>query len=302
MFWQQLVNGLTIGGVYALIALGYTMVYGIVELINFAHGEIFMIGAYIAIITASSLTGHFASSTAGGTSLMLLAIFGLALLYPGLYAVTMERLAYRPLRQAPRLSPLISALGMSIFFQNFVMITQGARPKVFPEILTFQPIRLGLVQITSLQLAMMITCLVLMGSLHFFVTKTRLGRAMRATAQDKKMAALVGIDVDRVITITFFIGAALAGAAGVMVSLYYRSVDFYIGYMAGLKAFAAAVLGGIGNIPGAMFGGILLGLVEGFGAAYISSEYKDAFAFVILIIVLIVRPTGIFGERIPDKS
>jgi branched-chain amino acid transport system permease protein len=300
MLLQQLINGLTIGGVYALIALGYTMVYGIIELINFAHGEIFMIGAYIAIIAIGALSGML--SLPQGLFLAIFLVFILAAIYPAAYAVTMERIAYRPLRSASRLSPLISALGLSIFFQNYVMITQGARPKVFPELFELKNIKLANAQITYLQIFIFITCILLMIALHIFVTRTRLGRAMRATAQDKKMSALVGIDIDKVIAITFLIGAALAGAAGVLVSLYYRSVDFYIGYIAGLKAFAAAVLGGIGNIPGAMVGGFILGLVEALGAAYLSSEYKDLFAFLILILVLIIKPTGIMGEKIPEKS
>jgi branched-chain amino acid transport system permease protein len=299
MFLQQLINGLTVGSVYALIALGYTMVYGILEFINFAHGEIYMIGAYLGIIGLGVLTALGLTSLP--VLIVVLLVFLFAMFYAASFGATIERLAYRPLRQAPRLAPLISALGVSIFLQNFVMVTQGARDKVFPDLLPRAGIELGSARISSVQLLIMLTSLSLMAALSLFIAKTRLGKAMRATAQDQKMASLVGIDVDRVISLTFVIGSGLGAAAGVMVAIYYGLVNFYIGYVAGLKAFTAAVLGGIGNIPGAMVGGIVLGLAESFGAGYLSSEYKDVYAFIFLVLLLIFRPQGILGERVPEK-
>lgn len=303
MFLQQLVNGLTVGSVYALIALGYTMVYGILELINFAHGEIYMIGAYLGIIAVALAT----SLGLGGFPILLLVIaFVFAMAFSASWGVTIERLAYRPLRQAPRLAPLITALGVSIFLQNFVMVTQGTRDKVFRLTqhsipLTSDRFTLGNAQVSYVQVMIVGTAVFLMVLLSLFIGKTKLGKAMRATAQDQKMAYLVGIDINRVISVTFLIGSALGAAAGVMVALYYGLVNFFIGYIAGIKAFTAAVLGGIGNVPGAMLGGIVLGLVESFGAGYISSEYKDVFAFAILVIFLIFRPQGLLGERVSEK-
>jgi branched-chain amino acid transport system permease protein len=303
VFLQQLVNGLTVGSVYALIALGYTMVYGILEFINFAHGEIYMIGAYLGIIAVAVAT----SMGLGGWPILLLVIaFIVAMIFCACWGVTIERLAYRPLRQAPRLAPLISALGVSIFLQNFVMVTQGTRDKVFrlsehPIPLTSKNITFGTTQISFVQVMIMGLALVLMVLLSLFISKTKLGKAMRATAQDQKMAYLVGIDINRVISVTFLIGSALGAAAGVMVALYYGLVNFFIGYIAGIKAFTAAVLGGIGNIPGAMLGGVIIGLVESFGAGYLSSEYKDVYAFIILVLLLIFRPEGILGERVSEK-
>jgi len=303
VFLQQLVNGLTVGSVYALIALGYTMVYGILEFINFAHGEIYMVGAYLGIIAVAVAT----SLGLGGFPILLLVIaFVFAMAFSASWGVTIERLAYRPLRQAPRLAPLISALGVSIFLQNFVMVTQGTRDKVFRLTehqlpLTSGSITFGSTQISFVQVMIMGTAVFLMILLSLFIGKTKLGKAMRATAQDQKMAYLVGIDINRVISVTFLIGSALGAAAGVMVALYYGLVNFFIGYIAGIKAFTAAVLGGIGNVPGAMLGGIILGLVESFGAGYLSSEYKDVYAFVILVVFLIFRPQGLLGERVSEK-
>jgi branched-chain amino acid transport system permease protein len=299
---QQLINGLTIGAVYALIALGYTMVYGIIELINFAHGEIYMIGAYIGIITLGVL------STQGLTQTSLVLAMGIVLVvsmvYCAAYGFTMERIAYRPLRQAPRLSPLITALGMSIFLQNYVMLTQGARDKFFPPLFT-GGINIDEVRISYIQVFIMVISVLLMIALQLFIKNTRLGKAMRATAQDKKMASLVGINIDRVISITFIIGSSLAAVAGIMVGMYYGLVNFYIGYVAGLKAFTAAVLGGVGNIAGAMLGGFLLGLLEAFAAGFIppphGAQYKDVFAFAILVLVLIFRPSGLLGEQVAEK-
>lgn len=312
MFFQQILNGLTVGGVYALIALGYTMVYGILQLINFAHGEIYMIGAYFGIIFI----------TVVGMSLpievLLPTIFIFAMLYTACYGFTIEKIGYQPLRKAPRLSLLITALGMSIFLQNYVMLTQGARDKVFPHAIseninlslaksfsTFLPqkfiindtLRILNAQISFIQLLIILTSVVLMISLNLFIVHTRVGKAMRATSQDLKMASLVGINVNRIISITFIIGSALAAAAGIMIAIYYGRVHYFIGYIAGIKAFTAAVLGGIGNIYGAMLGGLVLGLAESLAAGYISCEYKDVYAFVILILILIFRPQGILGRK-----
>ena len=299
MFFQQLINGLTLGSVYAIIALGYTMVYGILELINFAHGEIYMLGAYLGII----LLGFFTASGLTEQSLLLSLILTsvLSALFCAMYGFTMEKVAYRPLRNAPRLSPLISAIGVSIFLQNYVMLTQGATDKVFPlqlgeTVITFQDVRMTVTQVSIIAVSA-----VMMLSLRLFISRTRIGKAMRATSQDKIMAALVGIDVDTIISVTFVIGAVLAAVAGVMVAVYYGLVNYTIGYIAGIKAFTAAVLGGIGSIRGAMLGGIVLGLMESMGAAYVSTEYKDAFAFVILIVILLIKPSGIFGTDLPDK-
>jgi len=299
MFLQQLVNGITLGAVYALIALGYTMVYGILELINFAHGEIYMIGAYLGIIFLGFFTQW--GLTSNNLFLSLALVFVLSAIYCGAYGFTLERIAYRPLRHAHRLAPLISAIGMSIFLQNYVMLAQGSADKVFPHILPSGGIELWGTPISYLQIFILIASIALMVGLQLFVKRTRLGKAMRATAQDKKMASLLGINVDQVISVTFIIGSVLAAAAGVMIAMYYGLVNFFIGYVAGIKAFTAAVLGGIGNIAGAMLGGFVLGLVESLGAGYLSSEYKDVFAFLILIIVLIFRPTGLLGERVPEK-
>ncbi len=316
MLLQQIVNGLTVGSVYALIALGYTLVYGIMELINFAHGEIYMIGAYLAIVFLASFK----------LPLPVLIVFPLvflfAIVYAATYGFTMERVAYRPIRNAPRLSALITALGMSIFLQNFVMITQGAQDKVFPPAfvsslnrqlnsistavipsssLTGEGFRLGSCHITYIQIIIVLTSFALMVALSLFVGKTRTGKAMRATAQNRAIAMLLGIDVNNIIAITFILGSCLGAAAGVMIAFYYGRVHYFIGYIAGVKAFTAAVLGGIGNIGGAMVGGLILGLVESLAAGYLSSEYKDAYAFVILVLVLILRPQGILGERVPEK-
>lgn len=299
MFLQQLINGLTLGAVYALVALGYTMVYGILELINFAHGEIYMVGAYMTIISLSLLTAT--GLTAKSLILSLCIVMILTMISCAAYGLTLERVAYRPLRNAPRLAPLISAIGMSIFLQNYVMLTQGSADKIFPHFLPAGGLSLGNTSLTYLQIFIMTTSMFLMISLHAFIRKTRLGKAMRATAQDKKMASLVGIDIDHVIMATFIIGSVLAAVAGFMVAMYYGLVNFYMGYVAGIKAFTAAVLGGIGNIQGAVLGGILLGVLESLGAAYISSEYKDAFAFIVLILILIFKPAGLLGERVPEK-
>ncbi len=299
MFFQQIANGLTVGGVYALIALGYTMVYGVLELINFAHGEIYMIGAYLGIIFFGLFT--VTGLTSQSLVLSIALTFLLSTLFCAAYGFTTERVAYRPLRNAPRLSPLISAIGVSIFLQNFVMLTQGATDKVFPHLFSAAGLEFTGIRITYLQVFIILVSFLLMFSLHLFITRTRFGKAMRAVAQDRVMASLVGIDIDGIISLTFIIGSALASVAGIMVAMYYGLVNYSIGYIAGIKAFTAAVVGGIGSIPGAMFGGILLGLVESLGAAYLSSEYKDAYAFLVLIAVLLMRPSGLLGQRREEK-
>jgi branched-chain amino acid transport system permease protein len=300
MFIQQLINGLTLGAIYALIALGYTMVYGILELINFAHGEIYMIGGYIAIIVVTLLGTNLANSS--NALYILPLIFLAAMLFCAILGVTIERFAYRPLRNAPRLAPLITAVGVSLFLQNAAMLIFGSENKILPAIFPEGVVHFGDTQISYLQIFILVSCIILMLALQIFIKKTKLGIAMRATAQDREAAALMGININRVISTTFFIGSALGAAAGVMVGMYYGVVKYDMGYVAGIKAFTAAVLGGIGNVPGAMFGGVLLGVLESFGAGYISSAYKDAFAFAILVIVLIFKPSGLFGERTHERS
>ncbi|MGE4298186.1 MAG: branched-chain amino acid ABC transporter permease [Desulfovibrionaceae bacterium] len=297
-FLQQCINGVTLGGFYALIALGYTMVYGVIQLINFAHGEFFATGGYMGVILLS-----FCASQGYLDTHPVLCIGGsflLAMAYCSMLAMAVEKVAYMPLRHASRLALLLSALGMSIFLQNGLMLTQGAYVKSFPSMFTSRVIHMGNVSVSYMQiLTLAVTALLLVG-LNILVFRTRIGKAMRATAQDKTMAALVGINSNRVISVTFAIGAALAAAAGIMVGMYYGAVRYDMGFVPGIKAFAAAVLGGIGNISGAMLGGLVIGLVEIFAAAYISSEYKDVFAFIILIAVLYFMPTGIMGENVDD--
>ncbi|MGB9736334.1 MAG: branched-chain amino acid ABC transporter permease [bacterium] len=293
IFIQQIVNGLTVGSVYALIALGYTMVYGIIELINFAHGEIYMIGAYGGLIVLYMLGANHNS----GMGVVFVAIVG-GMLLSTAYGFTVEKFAYKPLRQSSRLSLLITALGASIFLQNFVMIGQGASDKTYISIKALNSVfNIYGVSITLNQILIFGIAFLIMVSLDLFVNNTMTGWAMKATSQDPVTAQLVGINVDRIISLTFIIGSGLAGIAGVLVGFYYGLVNFYIGYLAGIKAFTAAVLGGIGDIRGAMVGGLLLGLLESLGAAYISSDYKDAFAFVILILLLLLKPSGLFGKK-----
>ena len=299
MFTQQLINGLALGAVYALIALGYTMVYGILQLINFAHGEIYMLGAYLGIIVLGVLT--YLGLTAYSLPLSLLLTVIISMLFCAAYGAVIERVAYRPLRNASKLAPLISAVGMSIILQNFVMLAQGKEYKNLPPMLPSQGVTIFGANVSPVQVFILTASVLIMAGLQFFVAKTRLGKAMRATSQDRVMAGLVGININQVISITFMIGSSLAAVAGVMVTLYYGVVHFFMGYLAGIKAFSAAVLGGIGSIPGAMLGGFMLGLIENFGASYISSVYKDAFAFVVLIITLIIRPAGLLGQKSVDK-
>ena len=295
---QQLINGLTLGAIYALIALGYTMVYGIIQLINFAHGEIFAAGGYMGVILLSFLTTHGWMDT--HPWLCLGGSMALSMAYCAFLAMGVEKAAYMPLRHASRLSVLLSALGMSIFLQNGLMLTQGANDKPYPATFVQGNFEFGMITVSYLQIVIILVTIGLLILLNLLVFKTRIGKAMRATAQDKVMAALVGIHGDRVISATFAIGAALAAAAGVMVGLYYGSVRYDMGFVPGIKAFAAAVLGGVGNITGAVLGGLIIGMAEILCAGYISGQYKDVLAFVILISVLYFRPTGIMGENVDE--
>jgi branched-chain amino acid transport system permease protein len=297
-FIQQTINGLTLGSIYALIAIGYTMVYGIIGMINFAHGEIYMISAYVGLLMITALS-LFGLET---IPLLLLLTLAVSILVTSAYGWTVERLAYRPLRGSPRLVPLISAIGMSIFLQNYVMIGQGARDVSMRPLIT-GGWRFGMeggfqVYLSYMQVIIAVVTVIFMTLLTLFISRSRLGRACRACSQDREMANLLGIDTDRVIAMTFVLGAALAAVAGVLVGLYYGLINPFIGFVAGIKAFTAAVLGGIGSIPGAMLGGILLGLTESFTSAYLSTEYKDVVAFSILVLVLLFRPTGLLGQ--PD--
>ena len=297
-FLQQLINGITLGSIYGLIAIGYTMVYGIIGMINFAHGEVFMIGAFIA------LTSFLALAALGITflPLVLLIILAVAMIFTALWGWTIERVAYRPLRGSFRLAPLITAIGMSIFLQNFIQITQGARVKPLPPQIqggiTLMDSPSGIVvQLSWMQLIIIVMTVVLMIAFSLIIGKTSLGRQQRACEQDRKMASLLGVNVDRTISLTFVMGAGLAAVAGTMYLLYYGVIDFYIG----VKAFTAAVLGGIGSLPGAMLGGLAIGLIETFWSGYFSVEYKDVAAFSILAIVLIFLPSGLLGRPEVEK-
>jgi branched-chain amino acid transport system permease protein len=297
-FIQQTINGLTLGGIYALIALGYTMVYGIIQLINFAHGEFFAAGGYMGVILLSYLAGAGYLEThpwmcLGGSMV-------LSMIYCSFLAMAVEKVAYKPLRKASRLAVLLSALGMSIFLQNGLMLTQGVYDLPYPASFAQGRFDFGNITVSYLQIVILAVTIGLLILLNLLVFKTRIGKAMRATAQDKVMSALVGINSNRIISLTFVIGASLAAAAGIMVGLYYGSVRYDMGFVPGIKAFAAAVLGGIGNITGAMIGGLIIGMVEIYAAGYISGQYKDVFAFIILIGVLYFMPTGIMGENVDD--
>lgn len=298
---QQLINGLTLGSLYGLIAIGYTMVYGIIGMINFAHGDIYMISAFIAVTAFTLLAGAGVSSVPLG----LLFVLVVTLFFTTAYGWAVERTAYRPLRGATRLAPLISAIGMSIFLQNLVQVTQGARVKPIPPVIEggIELVSIGgqVVQIAWTQMLVIVVTVVLMLAFTWLITQTSFGRQQRACEQDRTMTGLLGINVDRVISSTFMIGAALAAVAGVMVTVYYGVVDFFIGFVAGIKAFTAAVLGGIGSLPGAMLGGLIIGLVEAFWGAYLWAEYKDVATFGILILVLMFRPSGLLGRPEVEK-
>ena len=308
IFLQQIVNGLVVGSVYALVALGYTMVYGILGLINFAHGDVVMVGAMTALQTMLFLMG-----VAPGMSPIAMLTLSLLVTIPVcmMLAFTMERLAYRPLRNAPRLAPLITAIGVSFLLQTLAMIIWGRNYHTFPQLISTTPVQpIEGVFITPVQITIIVTSVILMAGLILLVTKTKLGRAMRATAENHRVAALMGVDTNMIIALTFVIGAGLAAVAGVMFASNYGIAHYGMGFMPGLKAFTAAVLGGIGNLGGAMLGGVVLGLVESFGAGYIehltfgflNSSYQDIFAFIILGLVLIFRPTGLLGERVSDRA
>lgn len=291
-FLELFFSGLTRGSIYALIALGYTMVYGIIGLINFAHGEIYMIGAFTALICASVL------GIWGIDPLVVLVLSTLAaMVWAAAYGFTIERLAYRPLRHAPRLSPLISAIGMSIFLQNYVLLAQTPDfvlfPALIPDFEWMEPYR-SVVGTTDL--VILLTTSIVMILLTVLIKGTRIGRAMRAVAQDRQMALLLGIDVDRVVSITFVLGSALAAIGGVLIASHIGQINFAIGFLAGIKAFTAAVLGGVGSVPGAVLGSLILGWTESFATGYISSDYEDVFAFALLVLILIFRPAGILGR------
>ena len=323
IFVQQLINGLTLGAVYAVVALGYTMVYGIIQLINFAHGEVVMIGAMVAFTVINALA-------AAGMPPLAVVLIGTACAIPVcvLVGYSMERLAYRPLRRAPRLAPLITAIGVSIILQHLALLVWSRNILAFPQIIPITTYTFAGATVTGVQLVIVAICVAMMAGLALLVYRTRLGTAMRATAQNPQVAGLMGVDVNRVIAATFIIGAGLAAVAGVMVGTYYGIAQYTMGSVLGLKAFAAAVLGGIGNVPGAMLGGLVLGVVEALGAGYIGdltdlcryglgpeascadgghfvlfgSNYQDVFAFVVLILVLVLRPSGLLGERVGDRA
>ncbi|HEX2605539.1 MAG TPA: branched-chain amino acid ABC transporter permease [Oxalicibacterium sp.] len=307
IFIQQIINGLVLGSMYALVALGYTMVYGVLNLINFAHGDVLMVGAMVGLSIIKLLNEH--APELPGIVKMIIAILG-AIPVCVIVNIVIERVAYRPLRNAPRLAPLITAIGVSILLQTIAMMIWGRSPIPFPTVMPTDPITIGGALISPTQVMLLVLAAAAMIALSVLVEKTRLGRAMRATAENPRVAGLMGIDANRVIVMTFVIGAALAAIAGVMWAANYSSVQFAMGFVPGLKAFSAAVLGGIGNIYGAMLGGILLGVIESLGAGYIGdltgnffgSNYQDIFAFVVLIIVLTLRPSGIMGERVADRA
>jgi len=296
-FMELFLAGLTRGSIYALIALGYTMVYGIIELINFAHGEIYMIGAFTALIVTGVLT------LMGWNSVAILFIAaGVAVVYSSAYGYTVEKIAYKPLRNAPRLSALISAIGMSLFLQNYVLLAQTSDFLPFPALIPeFEWLRPWEHIVRSSQVVIYVTTAIVMILLTFLIKFTRIGKAMRAVSQDKEMAMLVGVDVNRVISVTFIVGSATAAIGGVLIASHIGQINFYIGFIAGIKAFVAAVLGGIGSIPGAVLGSLVLGWTESFFTGYISSDYEDVFAFLILVFILIFRPAGILGRAESEK-
>jgi branched-chain amino acid transport system permease protein len=307
-FLEQLINGITLGSIYGLIAIGYTMVYGIIGMINFAHGDIFMVGAFISLIAILAI-GLTASASFALLILALILVLAIAMILASAYNWTVERVAYRPLRGSFRLAPLISAIGMSIVLQEFVRIAQGGRPKPMQPLISggielmHRKTELGefVVRLSSIQIIIILTTLGLMVLFTALITRTSLGRAQRSCEQDMKMASLLGINVNKTISITFVMGAALAAVAGLMFFLRYGVIDFYIGFLAGVKAFTAAVLGGIGSIPGAMLGGLVIGLIEVFWSAYFSVEYKDVAAFAMLAVVLIFLPQGLLGKPEVEK-
>ncbi len=296
-FFKLFLSGTTKGSIYALIALGYTMVYGIVQLINFAHGEVYMIGGFTALIV-----GGFFFSLGVPVPVVLIVSVLAAIIFSSAFGFTIEKIAYQPLRNKPRLSALISAIGISTILQNFVLLMQTEKylpfPSYLPELPFLEPVR---EYVNSTQFVILLVTALIMAGLTFMIKFTRMGKAMRATAQDKDMAQLLGVNINHVISVTFIIGSALAAVGGVLICSYMGQINYYIGFIAGIKAFVAAVLGGIGSIPGAVLGSFILGWTESLGTGYISSDYKDAFAFVILIVILVVKPSGILGRNQKQK-
>jgi branched-chain amino acid transport system permease protein len=302
---QQILNGLVLGSVYALIALGYTMVYGILQLINFVHGDVLMVGAMVGVTVVSLLA-------TSGLPLPVILVIAIACAIPVcvILSLVIERVAYRPLRNAPKLAPLITAIGLSIVIQTLAMIIWKPNPIVFPDLLPTKPIEIGPALLAPKQMLILVVSAVLMIGLLLLVNRTKLGRAMRATAENPRIAGLMGVNANQVVAVTFAIGASLAAVAGVLVAMNYNIAQFSMGFIPGLKAFTAAVLGGIGNLGGAVLGGLLLGIIESLGAGYIGditggflgSNYQDIFAFVVLILVLVFRPSGLMGERVADRA
>ncbi len=298
IFLQQMVNGLVLGSVYSLLALGYSMVYGVLGILNFAHGDVFMVCAFVGwgVITGLLKSGM-------GAAILIVASVLASMVFGGVLGTLVDRVAYRPLRKASRLSPLISAIGVSIFLQNIAMLTTKGRAKVYPTqlLLPQKPLHLGPVAIPYSGLLVMILSVALCLVLNHIVTRTWVGRTMRAVAEDHEAAGYMGISVNKAVSVAFGLGSILAGAAGVMIGLYYMQVDFSMGFSAGMKAFTAAVLGGIGNLNGAVLGGLLLGFAESMGTAFLAPVYKDAISFAVLIVCLILRPQGLLGESLPEK-
>jgi branched-chain amino acid transport system permease protein len=300
VFLQQLVNGISLGGIYALIALGYTMVYGIIELINFAHGDIYTLGTFfsLTVLTLLGVSGELHGFALIGVVILTMLV---AMLMCGLTGVVIERLAYRRLRNAPRLAPLITAIGMSFILENVMQYWKGPSPVPFPQLIPNPTLHLGGVEIATKQILVVVLALVMMLALQLFIYNTKLGKAMRATAQDRDAAQLMGININTTIALTFLIGSALAGAAGFVSGVYYGTTWFFNGFSAGLKAFTAAVLGGIGNLAGAMLGGFLIGLIESLTTQFISDQWSNVVVFAVLVLVLIFRPSGLLGESLPNK-
>jgi branched-chain amino acid transport system permease protein len=302
IFFQQLINGLSLGGIYALVALGYTMVYGIIELINFAHGDVYTLGSFfsLAILLALGVTGEVHGIALVGVVLLTIV---LAMLLCGLTGVLIERIAYRRLRNAPRLAPLITAIGMSFILENVMQLWRGPSPVAFPSVIPNPVFAVGGVEIAAKQILVVVLAVMMMAALQFFIYRTKMGKAMRATAQDRDAAQLMGININTTIALTFLIGSALAGAAGFVSGIYYGTTWFFSGFDAGLKAFTAAVLGGIGNVAGAMLGGFLIGLVSAFATQYVpqGAQWTNVVVFSVLVLVLVFRPSGLLGESVPEK-
>jgi len=297
-FLQQMINGVTIGAFYVLVAMGYTMVYGVLKLINFAHGDLFMWGAYIGLTALTGLLGFFAQ----GSAWLAVPAVIVVMLTIAMIGFLVERIAYRPLRDAGRLAPVISALGVAFILQSLARNIYGASYKTYPQDVALSGgFAFGGARVSLMQVIVLLVSFLLMAILYLFVQRTRIGTAMRAVSLNHDVSRLMGINVDRIISIVFLIGPGLGGVAGMIVALYYGSFDFTVGWIFGLKAFIAAILGGIGNIPGAMLGGMLLGIVETLGAGYLSPQWKDVIAYIILILILIFRPTGLLGERVAEK-